>query len=215
MTDRFSTYLFDLDGTLIDSLADLRTALNLVRSNYSLPDMEIEEVRQKVGDGARKLVERSLPESLFSDQAVQAFLSYYSEHLLEHTRPYPKIPALLARLQEQGARLGVVTNKPLAMTQPILKGLGLTGFFQVVLGGDSLPTKKPHPGMIEEAMRILQSSPQDTLVVGDHHTDLHAGDAAGTHTCFCEWGFGHSDGLSPDLTAATSQALCDLLAPAP
>lgn len=208
-----STYLFDLDGTLIDSLGDLATGLNLLRKDFSLAPISEEEVRQRVGDGARKLVQRSLPEELFSEEAVHRFLAHYQDHLLVNTRPYPGIIELLSRLQQQGAQLGVVTNKPIAMTQPILSGLGLDGFFGVTLGGDSVPNKKPAPDMIHQAMTTLGSTAAQTIVVGDHHTDLRSGQAAGTKTCFCQWGFGHNDGLVSDFLAPTSLELRDLLAP--
>lgn len=203
--------LFDLDGTLVDSLPDLATALDLLRAENGLPPLTREAVRAAVGDGARKLVERCLPAGVFREEQLQRFLVLYGQHLVEETRPYDGIPALLQALRDRGTPLGVVTNKPVALSRALLEGLGLAPFFTVVLGGDSGPTKKPDPWMIHAALAATGGTPKTALVIGDHHTDLRAGQAAGCRTVFCGWGFGHDDGLRPTARAEQVQDLADLL----
>ncbi|ALC15510.1 putative haloacid dehalogenase [Desulfuromonas soudanensis] len=195
------TFLFDLDGTLVDSVADLATAVNLLRGELDLPPLPREAVRSYVGDGATLLVQRALPPGLYSERRLQRFLRLYGDHLLEETAIYPGIRDFLETLHNR--RLAVVTNKPLALTLRLLDGLHLRRFFPVVLGGDSCLTKKPDPAPVVEALRQLQRPPESAVMIGDHHTDLRAGRAAGVRTCFCAWGIGESGGVASDFFAAT------------
>lgn len=198
---RFDTLLFDLDGTLVDSVRDLGTAVNLLRADLDLPPLDLETVRSYVGDGATVLVQRSLPEGLFSEERLQRFLGLYGEHLLEHTGPYPGIREFLQ--SQAGRKLAVVTNKPLDLTRKLLAGLDLARFFPVVVGGGSCPYKKPHPAPVLLALERLDAGAAGAALVGDHHTDLRAGAAAGVKTCFCAWGIGHDGGQPFDLLART------------
>jgi len=200
---RFDTFLFDLDGTLVDSVADLATAVNLLRAELSLPPLDIRTVRGYVGDGATFLVRRSLPEGFFSQERLQRFLALYAEHLLESTHVYPGIFEFLDERKAAGARMAVVTNKPHGLTLQLLAGLALDDYFPVVIGGDSLPQKKPDPLPVQFALEQLGASPERTVLIGDHHTDLAAGRAAGISTCFCAWGIGQDGGLPHDYRAAS------------
>ncbi len=193
------TFLFDLDGTLVDSLADLTSAINRLRGELDLAPIDLPTVKGYVGDGARMLVRRALPEPLFCPERLQHFLTYYGQVLLEQTRPYVGIPELLDHLK--GFPMAVVTNKPLAMTEEILKGLGLRHYFGSVVGGDSCSEKKPHPAPVLKALEELRADAHGAVMTGDHHTDLLAGRAAGTRTCFCAWGFGRHDGNPYDFFA--------------
>jgi phosphoglycolate phosphatase len=211
---RIDTFLFDLDGTLVDSVADLATAVNLLRSELSLPPLDIPTVRGYVGDGATFLVKRSLPEGLFSEERLQRFLSHYGEHLLENTALYPGIRPFLDERKSTGMKMAVVTNKPHRLTLLLLEGLALNSYFPVVIGGDSLPQKKPDPRPVWRAMEELAAAPESTVLIGDHHTDLAAGRAAGIRTCFCAWGIGVDGGLPHDFRAATAFDLPILFPPA-
>jgi phosphoglycolate phosphatase len=195
------TFLFDLDGTLVDSVADLATAVNLLRGELDLPPLPREAVRSYVGDGATLLVQRALPPGLYSDRQLQRFLQLYGDHLLEETTIYPGIRDFLETLHDR--RLAVVTNKPLVLTLRLLDGLHLRRFFPVVLGGDSCRAKKPDPAPVVEALRQLLRPPESAVLIGDHHTDLRAGRAAGVRTCFCAWGIGETGGVASDFFAAT------------
>jgi phosphoglycolate phosphatase len=207
------TFLFDLDGTLVDSVLDLATGINLLRNELGLPPLSVTQVRACVGDGATQLVTRALSEVSFREENLQRFLILYGEHLLDQTTIYPGILDFLNGHQHH--RLGVVTNKPYAYTLPLLDGLGLTPYFEVVVGGDSCREKKPHPAPVQHALRQLGRPASSTVMIGDHHTDLQAGAAAGARTCFCAWGIGnHGDSPYDDL-AATPQALLRLYPGAP
>ncbi len=202
------TFLFDLDGTLIDSLPDLATAANLLRGELSLPPLLRETVAQLVGDGATMLVRRVLPEKAFSAQQVQRFLTLYRAHLLDETRIMPGIDTFL--MQHQGEKMAVVTNKPYDLSLAILCELGLDPFFCTIVAGDGKLPKKPDPQPVLQALRELASTPETAVMIGDHHTDLRAGRAAGVKTCFCAFGYGNDDGVAYDFLAETSGDLLRL-----
>jgi phosphoglycolate phosphatase len=205
---RFDTFIFDLDGTLIDSVTDLATAVNLLRANLSLPPLDLKTVGNYVGDGATMLVRRSLPEGAFSPESLKRFLDLYRFHLLDETRIYPGIADFL--IQHQGEKMAVVTNKPQDLTMTLLYELGLIPFFSSVIGGDSGLPKKPDPLPVLQALRELQADPGRAVMIGDHHTDLRAGRAAGIKTCFCAFGVGNDGGEPYDFLAETPADLLRL-----
>jgi phosphoglycolate phosphatase len=190
------TFLFDLDGTLVDSGADLTTGINLLRDELNLESLPEATVRGYVGDGARLLVARALPEGAFSEERLARFMGHYEDHLHDRTTVYPGIVPLLERLK--GYRLGVVTNKPQRLARQLLDALGLAPFFAVVVGGDTLAEKKPAAAPVCFALEQLQADPASAILIGDHHTDLWAGQAAGVQTCFCAYGLGVSGGAPYD-----------------
>lgn len=202
------TFLFDLDGTLVDSVLDLATGINLLRGELGLTPLPIERVRACVGDGATQLVMRAISEVPFCDANLKRFLTLYGEHLLDQTRIYPGILDFLDRHRHQ--RLGVVTNKPYAYTLPVLAGLGLAPYFEVVVGGDTCSEKKPHPAPVQHALQQLGTTPHSAVMIGDHHTDLRAGAAAGVRTCFCSWGIGRQGDVPSDDRAHSPQELLRL-----
>ncbi len=200
--------LFDLDGTLVDSVADLTCALNLLGAELNQLPLTVEQVRAIVGDGATKLIKRAFGEKNYHREQLLRFLSIYNKHLLDNTCCYPGIVELLERHHPE--RLAVITNKPHRLTVDLLDGLGLTKHFKVIIGGDSFPLKKPDPLPIFKALEQLGANAVDAVMIGDHHTDLYSGQAAGTHTCFCAYGLGHDDGLPVDFRATDSMQLLTL-----
>ena len=208
----FDSLLFDLDGTLVDSLPDLTTAINLLRKDLGLEDLTIAQVRNYVGDGATALVQRALPDGTFTGEHLAAFLDYYAQHLSADSAPYPGIPELLAQLRH--IPLAVVTNKPVAMARQLLEDLDLARHFRLVLGGDSCATKKPHPEPLQQALDELGARTERSLMIGDHHTDLRAAAAAGIDAIFCCWGYGNNGGQNPRFVAETVANLQRILIPA-
>lgn len=203
------TLLFDLDGTLVDTLADLTTALNRLRDSYRLPPLAASEVAGMVGDGAGKLVQRGLPESCRASGNLGRFLDYYRQHLCEQTVAYPGIVDLLEEFSCHAK--AVVTNKPFALASELLRRLGLAAAFNCVIGGDSYAEKKPHPLPLLKTLEILHCAPDQAIMIGDHHTDLLAGRAAGCRTCFCRWGFGNQGSATTDWVVADPVQLAGLL----
>jgi phosphoglycolate phosphatase len=199
------TFLFDLDGTLIDSIPDLTKSVNLLRGECGLPVVTTDVVRSYVGDGVGLLVQRALPKSLFSAARRKRFMEIYAEHLTDESHVYPGIMTFLE--MHRGTAMAIVTNKPQSLAEIIVERLGLAPFFQAVIGAEQALQKKPAPGMILHALQVLQCRPQQTVLLGDHHVDLRAAHAAGIKACFCAWGLGHDDGIKADFLAATTAEL--------
>lgn len=184
----YKCLLFDLDGTLVDSRADLANSVNWMLAELGRDPLSSCKVVNFVGEGARLLVERSLaasfgmpPQPDEVDSALNIFRRHYREHLLDYTRVYPEVEETLALLSH--VPKAIVTNKPYEFTVALLEGLGMLSQFEVVLGGDSLPERKPSPLMLLEAAHICGVNPANCLMVGDTKFDVAAGRAAGMKTC--------------------------------
>lgn len=188
---RYDHVAFDLDGTLIDSRADLAAATNHVLRTFGRPEIVPESVHHLVGEGARRLVERAMPEAdaAVVDEGVRHFLAYYDEHLLDATGLYPGVGEALARLDEAAIALTVLSNKPEGLSRRVLAGLGIDVHFRAVIGGDSLPTRKPDPAGLAHLCRATSTSVTRTLLVGDSTVDVATAANAGAGFCGVGWGF--------------------------
>ncbi len=196
---RYEHVAFDLDGTLADTRADLAAATNHVLRSFGLAEIPPRSVYRLVGEGARRLVERALgPErETCVDEGVGRFLDYYAAHLLDATTLYPGVAQALDALAEHGVTLTVLSNKPEGMSRTVLDGLGVLGRFRALVGGDSLPTRKPHPAGLESLCRLTATPRDAMLLVGDSAIDVAT--AANAHIDFC----GVAWGLDPDALRAT------------
>jgi phosphoglycolate phosphatase len=184
--------VFDLDGTLIDSAEDIKTAVNrtLARLSPGLPPLPLERVRSFVGDGAKLLLERCLGEVGLDREpgsVLPLFLESYRGCLLDTTRLYPGVTETLLRLADRD--LAVLTNKPGAMSRRIVEGLGLGGRFVRVYGGDDLPARKPDPVGLVRLLDEVGVAPQQAVMVGDSAVDVRTGRAAGVRTIGVTYGF--------------------------
>jgi phosphoglycolate phosphatase len=184
--------LFDLDGTLVDSRADIAAAANAAIAPLGLAPRPMEEVMPHVGRGAAYLMTALMgsddPAHPQVQEAVQRFIAFYSKHLTEHTRVYPGIPEVLEHFHDI-PRL-VVSNKPEELARGVIQALGLADHFAAVYGGDSCPRKKPDPTPIFEAVRPLEASLEEVVMIGDSRIDVEAGRNAGTITCGVLYGLG-------------------------
>ena len=205
--------LFDLDGTLIDSVTDLANSINFMLAQLSLQGHTTEEISRFVGDGVQKLIKRSLGQThmdKFAD-ALAIFMAHYAIHCTDNTVLYPGVADTLPRLTEQYS-LGVLTNKSLKFSVKILHTLGIDSYFKEVLGGDSLPFKKPDPaGIFFLADKWDLDPAREMIMVGDHATDIEVGQRAGCKTVFIEGGIGIIRDLAHDLVIRSITELPDLL----
>ena len=177
--------VFDLDGTLVDSLDDLHASVNHALAAVGLPPRTREDVHGYVGEGARVLLERAVaPRGELLEPALAAWRPHYAAHCLDRTAPYPGIAALLAGA---GRVLAVHTNKPGAMARKILDGLGLLPRFAAVVGGDEAP-RKPDPTGLLEIMTRLGATPAQTVFIGDSRHDVQTARAAGVAMVAVTWG---------------------------
>jgi len=208
-------FVFDLDGTLIDSVADIAAAVNetLGRLEPAPAPLSVERVRAHVGNGARLLISRSLSEvggTTDVDRALTVFRECYRRRLLDNTRLYPGVAEALERLA--GRPLAVLTNKPGDMSRAILEGLGVAGrFFRVIGGGDGAP-HKPDPSGLRSLIDEAGVRPAETVMIGDSAVDIETGRRAGTRTVGVRYGFAphELDGAAPDLLIDDLRRLADL-----
>lgn len=181
-TDR--TIVFDLDGTLIDTAPDLTMALNHVLASEGRPPMPEAQVRGLVGQGALALITRGMAASgapAAEDdlpRLLDLFLAYYGKNLAVHSVPFPGAVNMLALLAEHGARLAVCTNKPIGLAVPLFDALELTEYFSAILGGDSLPVRKPDPLHLLETITQAGGDRARAVMVGDSAPDVDAARAA-------------------------------------
>lgn len=184
--------IFDLDGTLIDSLDDLANATNHMLLSLGRPAASREQVRGYVGQGARRLVEKALPAAPADviERGLALFLAYNEEHLVDRTGLYPGVMETLTALRESGLTLSVVSNKNVALCTKVLTTLGADGFFVSVIGADSLTERKPSPEPLLKVLRDLGVPPERAVMVGDSINDIAAGQAAGIITIGCTFGYG-------------------------
>ncbi|MGD9782577.1 MAG: HAD-IA family hydrolase [Kiritimatiellia bacterium] len=194
-------FLFDLDGTLIDSRADLAAATNAMRALHGLPPLPLEKVASYVGDGIRVLAQRALEGAgVDPDLAAREISAVYAEHLTDRTTAYSGVDAGLRALFAAGHALALVTNKPALHARRLMDHFGWTPLFAAILGGGDTPELKPSPLPLQEAMRRTGHAPENSWMVGDHHVDLEAARRAGIKSIYLESGIGHPGAEKPDLS---------------
>jgi phosphoglycolate phosphatase len=185
-------FVFDLDGTLVDSLRDLADSANELLTSYGAAPLEMTAIGGMVGDGAARLVARACEAvGIAPGDALARFLEIYDARLLTHTRPYDRMPEVIAKLGRV-ASLAVLTNKPLGATRRILAGLDLAKFFDedAVIGGDGPWPRKPDPAGLLHLCERGGVAPADAMLVGDSHVDWRTARDAGTAICLARYGFG-------------------------
>lgn len=190
-----SAILFDLDGTLADSSADLAGALNDVMGEEGYPALSVPAVTAMIGGGIPLLIERALvahgetPSQQRVDELFPRYREAYVPRAVEKTRLFPGVEDVLKKYHSHGVGLGVCTNKPEAISRIILDKLGVLPLFGAVIGGDTLPTKKPDPAPVLEGLNRLGCKPEDGLMVGDSAADAFAAKAAGVRCVLVTFGY--------------------------
>jgi phosphoglycolate phosphatase len=197
--------IFDLDGTLIDSVPDLATAVNQMQRDLGREVFSEDLIRSWVGNGAQTLVKRALSADVEIDKnldddlftkALAIFLAAYKEHACVKTKTYPNVGSTLKALHENGYKMAIVTNKPYAFVAPILETLKLQRYFSLYLGGDSLPEKKPHPEPLLYVCDKMGYSVKQALMVGDSKNDILAANAAGMQSIAVSYGYNYGEDIS-------------------
>lgn len=193
----YKLIVFDLDGTLINSIPDLTDAVNHIRSIFGLSLLSEGDVTVLVGDGAKKLVEDALPGFSQKEQqkGLDCFLSYNLNHIIDKTRLYPGAIEALKTLKEMGCTLAVASNKSELHCKEILRLLEVDHYFSAVLGAESAAERKPSPAPIFHLMQQFGVSNSETVMVGDSVNDIKSGKSAGVLTIGCEFGYGGGDEL--------------------
>lgn len=194
---KYKAIIFDLDGTLTDTLEDLFISVNYALRSCGLPERSLDEVRRFVGNGVRKLMERAVPEGTeptLLEQCFEMFRSHYVIHCQDHTCLYPGIATLLMTLHTRGYRMAVVSNKLQSGVDELARAF-FHGVIEVVIGERPGIPRKPEPDMVEEALRQLGVSKDEAIYVGDSDVDLQTASNAGLPCISVLWGFRNRDFL--------------------
>ena len=195
----YNTYIFDLDGTLLDTLTDLAASVNYALRTHGIPEHTIDDVRRFVGNGVRKLMERAVPDGtdnpLF-DETFATFRQHYMEHSLDTTRPYDGIPETLAALKAKGCRLAVVSNKMMAATQELCRHF-FPDTVEVAIGEHEAAgiRKKPAPDTVIAALRQLGVGEEGAVYIGDSDVDIATARNSSLPCISVLWGFRDRDFL--------------------
>lgn len=214
-----ATFVFDLDGTLVESGPDIVRAMNHVLESEGVPTLTMDEVRPLIGHGAVALITRGfktaghpLPEDRI-DEMRQLFLDYYAANIADHSHAFPHVEDTLVRLKAQGAILAVATNKPQVLADGLIGALGLTPFFGSVIGADTAPSKKPHADHVFMAIERAGGRADRAVFIGDSRTDERAARNAGLPFILYPFGYREADeDLQPDALLEDYRTLPDLAA---
>ena len=193
----YKTYIFDLDGTLLNTLGDLAASTNYALRQYGMPEHTIDDVRRFVGNGVGKLIERAIPEGLSNPQyedVLATFRKHYMLHSLDTTAPYPGIESLLHSLRAHGCNVAVVSNKFYNATVELCRHF-FADTVEVAIGERENIRRKPAPDTVFEAMRQLGVSGEDTVYVGDSDVDVATARNSGIPCISVLWGFRDRDFL--------------------
>ncbi len=188
---KYKTIIFDLDGTLLDTLEDLKNSVNFALGNAGLKERSLEEVRKFVGNGVRRLMELAVPDGENNpdfSRILADFKEHYKVHCNDKTAPYPHIMELLAELKKRGYKMAIVSNKFYGAVQE-LKKLYFEDYISVAIGEKEGIRKKPAPDTVLEAMKELESKKEDTVYVGDSEVDIATAKNTGLDCIAVAWGF--------------------------
>lgn len=196
---RYHTYIFDLDGTLLDTLTDLAASCNYALRTHGMPEHSIDDVRRFVGNGVRLLMERAVPGGAGHpdfEATFATFREHYMQHSLDTTRPYPGIPEVLAELKKRGCRLAVVSNKMMAATVELCHHF-FPDTIEVAIGENEAAgiRKKPAPDTVFAALKELGAEKDGAVYVGDSDVDFRTSVNAGIPCVSVLWGFRDRDFL--------------------
>jgi phosphoglycolate phosphatase len=196
--------IFDFDGTLINSIPDLATAINKMLAHFNLPDIEIGLIASFVGNGASMLVKRALklamqdkePTSDFFAEAFTFYLSAYKEVSCQKTFTYPGVIETLNYLDKKGYKMVICSNKPYDYIEPILDFLSIKPYFQRWIGEDSMPEKKPHAAPLLYLAKEMNTTVEKSIVVGDSKNDILAAQNAGMNSVGVTYGYNYNENIA-------------------
>lgn len=196
-----SLAVFDLDGTILDTLSDMHNCLMITMERFSLPQFDKETTKSYVGDGIRQLVIRAAGEQMFKDEMETFFRSVYAENMTVNTKIIDDYQCVFDYISSSGLTAVILSNKIASLTNELASHYGLNKVFKKCYGGDSFRAKKPSPIPIISIVKEFNADKRKTIMIGDNHTDIEAGFYAEVKTCFCTFGYGNLSGVKADFTA--------------
>lgn len=221
MINKPEMVMIDLDGTLVDSVPDLAYCADAMLAKLGMPPRGEAKVRQWVGNGVERLVKRALinqldgePDEALFAKALPIYMELYKDNISRRSRLYPGVKEGLDFLNGAGFKLGCITNKAAAFTEPLLKDVGIYDYFRIVVSGDTLPVKKPDPRPLLHAAEYFKVDPAHALMVGDSISDVKAARAAGFQVICVSYGYNHGQDIRdahPDAVIDSMSQLAGLL----
>ncbi len=211
--EEIKAVIFDLDGTLLDTLEDLKEAVNAALLSMNMPVCTLEQVRHYVGNGVRRLMQRAVPDGENNpkfEESFAVFKEFYGEHCLDHTKPYPNVLELLKELKERGVKTAIVSNKLDSAVKELDKRF-FGGFTTTAIGERENVARKPAPDMVNEAVAVLGTERGKTLYVGDSEVDIMTAENAGLSCISVTWGFRSEKFLKKNGAKTLIQTPLDLL----
>ena len=193
---KISLIVYDFDGTLVDTLFDITDSVNLTLADLSLPQLPREAIRKYVGKGVERLMSQTLEGYSFTDipQAVTIFKKHYSENLVHHTDFYPHGREILEHFKNK--KQAICSNKPEDFVRRILDSLNRLHYFDAIIGGDSVNSKKPDPEGLNSILEQLNVSADEAVLIGDSPVDVETGKRAGVYTCIANFGLGFPEEIA-------------------
>ncbi len=209
MSAKKEILIFDLDGTILDTIEDIHDALIETLDNYGFPRFDLNTTKSYVGDGIKKLVERAVGKDNFIDEHEKFFRTRYKLRIVNKTKPFPFIIDIIEKLSESYPMV-ILSNKSEEMTDYLVRYFGLDRYFLKWYGGDSFPEKKPSPLPVFELIKNL-SLERKGFFIGDNYTDIECGKNSGLKTVFCRYGYGKLSDVVPDYHVEQPQGLLKIL----
>ena len=213
MVKKYDAILFDLDGTLLDSLEDMKDSVNHVMREFGFPEHTTEEIRTFVGNGIRRLIERSVPEDTdprTCEAALKVYRSYYNDHCMIKTKPYDGVPELLAALKKEGFAMAIVSNKNEEAVEEMREHY-FGDLIPLAFGQSDAVPKKPDPSMVYAAADRLGIPKERCIYVGDSEVDIETAKNAGIDCITCLWGFREKEFLLAEGARVLAEAAEDIL----
>ncbi|MDR3195751.1 MAG: HAD-IA family hydrolase [Endomicrobium sp.] len=209
----FDFLIYDLDGTLVDSLGDIASSVNLVREDNGLERLSLKQIRSYLGSGINALISEAIPDKgeKFRQNAVEGFKSYYKRRMLDTTVMFSGVKEMLESLKDK--KKAILTNKNEVYAKEIMKELGLVGYFVEVWGGDTLDVRKPDPKTVLELVKTTKSDLSKTVMIGDSANDFLVAKAAGVASIAVSYGYcglEQIESYKPDFIVKTPQEIIDI-----
>lgn len=203
--------IFDLDGTILDTLQDLHNCLDETMIHFGLKRFSIDVTRSFVGDGIRKLVIRAAGEENFKDEMETFFRTLYAEQMTFNTKVIDGYEEIFNYLNNNDIKTVILSNKIASLTGGLVQHYGIDKYFDRWYGGDSFGAKKPSPVPVENIVKDYGADKSHTIMIGDNHTDIESGYFAGVKTCFCTFGYGTVSEVKPDFTVHNPHEIINVL----
>jgi phosphoglycolate phosphatase len=203
--------IFDLDGTILDTLQDIHNCLDETMIHFGLNRFSIETTKSFVGDGIRRLVIRAAGEDNFKDEMETYFRTLYAVKMTDNTKVIDGYTEIFEYLKNNQIKTVILSNKIASLTGGLVEHFGIDKYFSKWYGGDSFGAKKPSPIPVENIVKDCGADKNRTIMIGDNHTDIESGHYAGVKTCFCTFGYGTVSEVKPDFTVDNPHELISIL----